>query len=64
LIRREVQPLCLPDIEHNPDHLDRYVSFDAYARSKQSITKNQGKGQYAILNDDDPLLHDFKPVMM
>jgi UDP-N-acetylmuramoylalanine--D-glutamate ligase len=44
-----------------PDHLDRYESFDAYARSKQSITKNQGKGQYAILNDDDPLLHDFKP---
>lgn len=44
-----------------PDHLDRYESFDAYARSKQSITKNQGKGQYAILNDDDPLLHDFIP---
>jgi UDP-N-acetylmuramoylalanine--D-glutamate ligase len=44
-----------------PDHLDRYESFDAYARSKYSITKNQGKGQYAILNDDDPLLHDFNP---
>lgn len=44
-----------------PDHLDRYESFDAYARSKFSITKNQGKGQYAILNDDDPLLHDFIP---
>jgi UDP-N-acetylmuramoylalanine--D-glutamate ligase len=44
-----------------PDHLDRYESFDAYARSKYSITKNQGKGQYAILNDDDPLLHDFHP---
>jgi UDP-N-acetylmuramoylalanine--D-glutamate ligase len=44
-----------------PDHLDRYEGFDAYARSKYSITKNQGKGQYAILNDDDPLLHDFMP---
>lgn len=44
-----------------PDHLDRYESFDAYARSKYSITKNQGKGQYAILNDDDPLLYDFIP---
>jgi UDP-N-acetylmuramoylalanine--D-glutamate ligase len=44
-----------------PDHLDRYESFDAYARSKYSITKNQGKGQYAILNDDDPLLYNFVP---
>ncbi len=44
-----------------PDHLDRYESFDAYARSKFSITKNQGKGQYAIFNDDDPLLHDYTP---
>ena len=44
-----------------PDHLDRYESFDAYARSKYSITKNQGKGQYTVLNDDDPLLHRFKP---
>lgn len=44
-----------------PDHLDRYESFDAYAMSKYSITRNQGAGQYAVLNDDDPLLNGFKP---
>ena len=44
-----------------PDHLDRYESFDAYARSKYSITRNQREGQYAVLNDDDPLLHGFGP---
>lgn len=44
-----------------PDHLDRYENFDAYAKSKYSITKNQGKGQYAVINDDDPLLHEFIP---
>jgi len=44
-----------------PDHLERYENFDAYAMSKYSITRNQGAGQYAVLNDDDPLLNDFKP---
>ena len=44
-----------------PDHLDRYEDFNAYARSKYSITRNQGEGQYAVLNDDDPLLHSFEP---
>lgn len=43
------------------DHLDRYGSFDAYTRSKYSIVQNQREGQYAVLNDDDPLLHDFIP---
>lgn len=44
-----------------PDHLDRYESFDAYARSKLNITRNQGIGRYAVVNDDDPLLHGFNP---
>ncbi|MFC1494423.1 UDP-N-acetylmuramoyl-L-alanine--D-glutamate ligase, partial [Thermodesulfobacteriota bacterium] len=44
-----------------PDHLDRYESFDAYAQSKLSITRNQGVGQYTVVNDDDSLLHGFNP---
>ena len=37
----------------SPDHLDRYADYDAYVKSKLSIFRNQGTGQYAILNDDD-----------
>ena len=54
-------PLVSLILNITPDHLDRYENFEAYARSKYGITKNQGADQYAVLNDDDPLLHDFKP---
>jgi UDP-N-acetylmuramoylalanine--D-glutamate ligase len=46
----------------SPDHLDRYPDYQAYVRSKLSIFKNQGPGQYAILNDDDQVLSEFEPV--
>lgn len=45
-----------------PDHLDRYPDYQAYVRSKLSIFKNQGPGQYAILNDDDQVLSQFEPA--
>ena len=54
-------PLVSLILNITPDHLDRYENFDAYMRSKYSITRNQGEGRYTVLNDDDPLLHDFKP---
>jgi UDP-N-acetylmuramoylalanine--D-glutamate ligase len=40
----------------SPDHLDRYANYDSYVNSKLKIFKNQGKGQYLILNDDDDAL--------
>ncbi len=40
----------------SPDHLDRYPDFDAYVRSKLKIFRNQGKGHYVVLNDDDKRL--------
>jgi UDP-N-acetylmuramoylalanine--D-glutamate ligase len=46
----------------SPDHLDRYPDYEAYVRSKLSIFKNQGAGQYAILNDDDQVLSSFEPA--
>lgn len=45
----------------SPDHLDRYPSYDAYVRSKMKIFANQGRGQYVILNDDDPKLCSVRP---
>ncbi len=45
----------------SPDHLDRYVNYEAYVRSKLKICESQGAGQYAILNDDDDRLAGFMP---
>lgn len=43
-----------------PDHLDRYRnSFDLYAASKFSITKNQTRNNWFIYNHDDPVLRKF-----
>jgi UDP-N-acetylmuramoylalanine--D-glutamate ligase len=42
----------------SPDHLDRYPGYEAYVRSKLKIFKNQGPGQYVILNDDDKRLRE------
>ena len=40
----------------SPDHLDRYPDYEAYIQSKLKVFRNQGAGQYAILNDDDEVL--------
>ena len=40
-----------------PDHLDRHNnSFDNYAQAELSLFKNQSADDYALLNDDDPLV--------
>jgi len=45
----------------SPDHLDRYPDYEAYVQSKLTIFRNQGAGHYAIMNDDDHVLSNFKP---
>ncbi len=37
----------------SPDHLDRYASYDDYARSKWSIFQNQDIDNFAVINWDD-----------
>lgn len=36
------------------DHLDRHPTFEAYARAKGRIFRNQGAGDVAVVNLDDP----------
>ncbi len=38
----------------SPDHLDRYHNVSEYAETKLRIFENQGKGDYAIINGDEP----------
>lgn len=37
-----------------PDHLDRYPDFKSYQEAKWRLFENQGEGDYAVLNQDDP----------
>jgi len=45
----------------SPDHLDRYPDYETYVHSKLGIFRNQGSGQYAIINDDDKVLSQCSP---
>lgn len=39
------------------DHLDRYANFDEYAAAKFRLFENMGKGDFAIINSDDPVIN-------
>jgi UDP-N-acetylmuramoylalanine--D-glutamate ligase len=54
-------PLIAVLLNISPDHLDRYPNYEAYVQSKLKIFKNQGAGDFAILNDDDERLSSFTP---
>jgi UDP-N-acetylmuramoylalanine--D-glutamate ligase len=54
-------PLVAVLLNISPDHLDRYANYEAYVQSKLKIFKNQGPGDFAILNDDDEVLRTFAP---
>ena len=45
----------------SPDHLDRYPGYGAYVASKLRIFENQGPGDWAVVNDEDPALREFTP---
>ncbi len=42
-----------------PDHLNRHHTMECYIRTKESITKNQGKGSVCVLNYEDEELRRF-----
>ena len=52
----QVQAGAILNIE--PDHLDRYDSFEAYQRSKLKLFE---QAEYLIINADDPILKSYLP---
>jgi UDP-N-acetylmuramoylalanine--D-glutamate ligase len=44
----------------SPDHLNRYADMDEYSRAKMNIFKNQGKDDWAVLNQNLDLSEDNK----
>ena len=43
------------------DHLDRYASMDDYIEAKKQLFKNQGEGDYAIVNAGDEVAASLIP---
>ena len=43
----------------SPDHLDRYHNVSDYAEAKFRIFENQRKGDFAIINGDEPWSHEL-----
>ena len=42
-----------------PDHLNRHKTMECYISVKESITKNQTKDDFCVLNYEDPVLRRF-----
>jgi UDP-N-acetylmuramoylalanine--D-glutamate ligase len=40
----------------SPDHLDRHPSLEAYAAAKARLFANQTRGDWAVVNADDPVV--------
>lgn len=49
-----LRPRAAALLNLSPDHLERYGDMDAYAAAKANIFRNQGDGDVAVLNADDP----------
>jgi UDP-N-acetylmuramoylalanine--D-glutamate ligase len=47
----------------SPDHLDRYASYDDYARAKARLLEVQGPNDFAILNADDRESERFRETV-
>lgn len=46
-----------------PDHLDRHHTMEGYAAAKERVFRNQDASDTAVLNYDDPLVHDMAQRM-
>ena len=53
---KEFKPEISAILNLTPDHLNRHKTMENYALAKAKIMENQEKGQYAVLNFDDPLV--------
>ena len=50
------QPRVAVFLNVTPDHLDRYPDMEAYAAAKARIFRAQGASDFAVLNENDPLV--------
>jgi UDP-N-acetylmuramoylalanine--D-glutamate ligase len=49
----EFRPMGAAIINITPDHMDRYRSVEEYEEAKAQVFRNQGEGDFLVLNADD-----------
>ncbi len=52
---RDFSPFVGVLLNITPDHLDRYTSMDEYTAAKMALFRNQSAGDFAVINQDDPI---------
>ncbi len=57
----KLKPLVAAWINLTPDHLDWHGNLEEYVKAKKKIFANQDRGDFAVLNFDDPLVTALKP---
>lgn len=55
----EFAPKISAILNITPDHLNRHHTMENYIRAKESITKNQTKKEFCVLNYEDEVLRAF-----
>ncbi len=58
-----VSPDVAAVLNVTPNHLDRHKTMAVYTAAKQRILDFQGKGDLAVLDDDDPGAHRLTPAV-
>lgn len=60
---QQFRPYIAVFLNVTPDHLDRHGNLMEYGRTKLRIFANQRPDDYAVLNLDDPWIHNNLPVL-
>lgn len=55
----EFKPEVSAILNITPDHLNRHHTMECYIRTKEDITRNQGKDETCVLNYEDEVLRKF-----
>ncbi len=57
-----IKAACAAILNLTPDHLARHGTMEKYGEAKSRIFLNQGAGDTALLNYDDPLLDKYRDL--
>lgn len=58
---KSFRPRYCAIINITPDHIDRHKTMAGYIEAKAKIFMNQNKGDYCVLNHDDPRVCELAP---
>lgn len=58
---KQLAPLVGVWLNLTPDHIEWHGNLDNYTQAKQKLFANHQTDKFAVLNEDDPIVKDFRP---